>query len=67
MQHQADTKAARPSRRSRRTPEFIAAVRFHDGRRELFAVKNALDLADARALVLSELLDATAVVIAPRH
>lgn len=67
MQSQANTKAARPGRRSRPRPEFIAAVRFHDGRRELFAVKNADDIADARQMVLAELLDVTAVVVAPRH
>lgn len=69
MQSQANTKAARPNRRTRTRsrPEFIAAVRFLDGRRELFAVKNADDIADARQLVLAELLDVSAVVVAPRH
>lgn len=69
MQSQQSTKAARPSRRSRarQRPEFIAAVRFDDGRRELFAVKNADDIADARQMVLAELFGVTAVVVAPRH
>lgn len=56
-----------PVRRPQVKPEFIAAVRFHDGRRELFAVKNADDFADARCLVLSELPDAVSVVIANAH
>jgi len=65
---QSQTKIrVKPERRARPRPEFIAAVRYPDGRRELFAVKNALNVSDARELVLSELLDITAVVIAPRH
>lgn len=66
MQSHAKTRNNRPGPRSRHHPEFIAAVRFCDGRRELFAVRNACDLADARELVLCELPDAAAVVLAPR-
>lgn len=68
MQSQANTKkAARTDRRSRPRPEFIAAVRYHDGRRELFKVKDAIDVAEAREMVLAELIDVTAVVVSPRH
>ena len=48
-------------------PEFMAAVRFRNGRRELFRVRNADDLDDARAVVLAELDDVQAVVIAPHR
>ncbi|MBS1190882.1 MAG: hypothetical protein H6R10_2674 [Rhodocyclaceae bacterium] len=68
MQGQTNTKAkATPQRRSRRRPEFIAAVRYLDGRRELFRVKDAADVIEAREMVLAELLDVTAVVVSPRH
>lgn len=66
MQSQANTKA-RPERRSSRRPEYIAAVRYNDGRRELFKVKDAVDVAEARQMVLAELLDVSAVVVSPRH
>ena len=48
-------------------PEFMAAVRFRNGRKELFRVRNADDLDDARAVVLAELDDVQAVVIAPHR
>ncbi len=48
-------------------PEFIAAVRYLDGKRDIFHVRNADDLADARNLVISELGDIRSLVIAPRH
>lgn len=68
MQSQTNAKkAARPERRSRPRPEFIAAVRYLDGRRELFKVKDAADVAEAREMVLAELIDVTAVVVSPRH
>lgn len=68
MQSQTNTKkVARPDRRARPRPEFIAAVRYHDGRRELFKVKDAADVAEAREMVLAEVIDATAVVVCPRH
>lgn len=67
MHSQATTRKNRPSPRIRRSTEFIAAVRFCDGRRELFSVRNAFDLADARELVFCELPDAAAVVLAPRR
>ncbi len=48
-------------------PEYTAAVRYLDGRCEIFRVRNADDIADARDLVLSELGDVRSVVIALRH
>ncbi len=48
-------------------PEYTAAVRYLDGRRDIFHVRNADDLADARALVLSELGEVQSLMIALRH
>ena len=59
--------SSKPRRRRVQRPEFIAAVRYHDGRSELVRVRNADDIADARSLVLAELLDVSSVVIAHRH
>lgn len=67
MHQQTKSPAAASPRRRQRCQEFIAAVRYLNGRRELVAVKNVRDAADARELVLSELIDVTAVVVAPRH
>lgn len=64
---QQQRKATAPRRRSVPRPEYTAAVRYLDGRRELFRVRNADDMADARALVLSELGDVRSLVIALRH
>ncbi len=47
--------------------DYIAAVRYPDGRRDLFHILNANDLADARELVMLEIGDARCVLIAPRH
>ena len=44
-------------------PEYLAAIRYLDGSRDLFRVRNADDLADARALVLSELGDVRSLVL----
>lgn len=66
MQSQANVKA-RPDRRAKPRPEYIAAVRYLDGRRELFRVKDAVDVAEAREMVLAELIDVSAVVVSPRH
>jgi len=48
-------------------PEYVAAVRYPDGRRDLFHIRNAKDLADARELVISEVGDVQSVMIALRH
>jgi hypothetical protein len=47
--------------------EYIAAVRYPDGRRDIFHIRNADSLADARELVISEVGDVQAVMIAVRH
>ena len=47
--------------------EYIAAIRYPDGRRDLFHIRNADSLADARQLVISEVGDVQSVVIALRH
>jgi len=54
----------RPARPRR---EYVAAVRYPDGRRDLFHIRNADDLDDARQLVISEVGDVLSVVIAARH
>ncbi|MDZ4315069.1 MAG: hypothetical protein U0989_09925 [Azonexus sp.] len=66
---QIQRKAAKPQRPAVRLvrPEFTAAVRYIDGRRDIFRVVNADDMADARALVLSELGEVRSLVIALRH
>ena len=48
-------------------PEYMAAVRYADGSRDLFRVRNADDLDDARAMVLAEVEDIQTVVIALCH
>ena len=64
VQYRQTTKS-RPHRARR--PEYAAAVRYLDGRRDIFHVRNADDLDDARALVLSELGEVRSLVIALRH
>ena len=59
---QANALASRAPR-----PEYIAAVRYPDGRRDLFHIRNADDLAEARDLVISEVGDVQSVMIALRH
>ncbi|WP_374325345.1 hypothetical protein [Azonexus sp.] len=62
-------KQSRPRTRpvARKTVEYIAAVRYLDGRRELFYVRNADNLADARELVMLEVDDVSSLMIAERH
>lgn len=50
-----------------RRPDYIAAVRHLDGRRELFCIRNADSFDDARALVQSEVGDVRAIVVSLRH
>ncbi len=60
--------AAQPAARRRAPrPEYIAAVRYPDGRRDMFHIRNADSFADARELVISEVGDVQSVVIAVRH
>jgi monomeric isocitrate dehydrogenase len=48
-------------------PEFTAAVRYMDGSRDIFHVRNADNLADARSVVLAELDQVKSLLIAIRH
>jgi hypothetical protein len=61
---QATTRARRPVQSPR--PEYTAAVRYLDGRRDIFRVRYANDIADARAVVLAELGEVQSLVIALR-
>lgn len=62
-------RAASPKARVYRAPrpEYTAAVRYLDGSRDIFRVRNADDMDDARALVLSELGEVRSLIIALRH
>jgi len=51
----------------RRRIEYIASVRFGDGRCQLFSVSNADDSQQARQMVFDELQDVAAVVVAERR
>lgn len=53
-------------RAPRRRIEFIAAVRFKDGERQLFSVSNASDSQEARQMVLDEISNVASVVVALR-
>lgn len=48
-------------------PEFTAAIRYLDGSRDLFHIRNADDMDDARALVIAEVGEVRSLVIARRH
>jgi hypothetical protein len=65
QQKVAKQRNASPARAPR--PEYIAAVRYPDGRRDLFHIRNADNLADARDLVITEVGDVQSVMIALRH
>ncbi|WP_306603163.1 hypothetical protein [Azonexus sp.] len=47
--------------------EYTAAVRYRDGSSEIFRVKNADNLADARATVQAQLMNIHALLIARRR
>lgn len=61
----AKTRNPRTQRAPR--PEFTAAVRYLDGSRDIFHVRNADDMEDARALVIAELGQLQSLVIAQRR
>ncbi len=70
MHSQRKPAAPRKSRAAAVTlprPEYTAAVRFRDGSRDIFRIRNADDMADARAMVLAELVNVANVVIARRN
>lgn len=60
---QASQSESARRRSPKRSPEFIAAVRFKDGERQLFTVSNAQDSQEARQMVLDELKGVASVVI----
>ncbi|NJD26143.1 MAG: hypothetical protein FIB06_12130 [Betaproteobacteria bacterium] len=68
---QRQPRSGTPSRTAARhhvaRPEYTAAVRYLDGRSEIFHVRNANGLADAREVVLGELDDVFSILIARRH
>lgn len=72
-QHHGCNATQRKASRTRVQPvvqrrvEYIAAVRYLDGSRELFYVRNADNLADARELVMLEVGDVSSLMIAERH
>lgn len=43
--------------------DYSAAVRYKDGRSEMFCVRQADSLADARAMVLAELIDVKTIML----
>lgn len=47
--------------------DYTAAVRYFNGRSELFHIRNADSFADARMMVENELTDARSIVIALRN
>lgn len=69
MQRQPRSGAPRRNvaRQREARPEYTAAVRYLDGRSEIFHVRNADGLADAREVVLGELEDVFSILIARRH
>lgn len=68
MQSQRKPAASRKARRPQPVAraEYIAAVRFKDGSREIFRILNADDMDDARAMVVAELDNIASLVIARR-
>jgi hypothetical protein len=47
--------------------DYTAAVRYHDGHSDLFHIKNASDMVDARTMVMAQLLGVQTVMIALRR
>lgn len=58
--------AQRTHRKPAQRPEYIAAIRYLDGSRDIFHVRNADDMDDARALVIAEVGKVQSLVIALR-
>ena len=66
MQQRKQGALRRPPPSVATRPEFTAAVRYRSGRQELFRVRNADNMQDARAVVLDELDNVQSVMIALR-
>lgn len=60
-------KARSPRRHPALRPEFTAAVRFLDGSQDIFHVRFADDIDDARQVVLSQLGEVRSLVISQRQ
>jgi hypothetical protein len=50
-----------------RPQEFTAAVRFLDGRHEIYHIRRANDADDARQIVLDQLWDVANILVSPRR
>jgi gamma-glutamyl phosphate reductase len=66
QQKKGTARAARVSEKARRK-NYLAAVRYLDGRREIIEVRNADDLADARLMVLEELGPVRCLLLSERR
>lgn len=64
---QAARKLRPESQPVKQAGNFIAAVRYPDGSRDLFHVLKARDLEDAREMVLFEVGDVRSLLITPMH
>ena len=71
MQAQRKPAKARSTRQPRINraprPEYIAAVRYPEGHSEIFHIRNADNLEDARGMVISEVGKVRSIMIALRH
>ncbi len=47
-------------------PEYIAAIRYKDGSKDLYYVRNANDLEDARDVVLNDQMNTRIILLALR-
>lgn len=63
----AQRKPATADRQRQQAGDFIAAVRYLDGRRDLFHVLQAKDIDDAREMVLLEVGDVRSLLITRKH
>ena len=66
MQQRKRSDSSHPASARTSRPEFTAAVRYRNGGRELFRIRNAVDMKDARAVVLAELDNVQSIMIALR-
>jgi hypothetical protein len=60
-------KASTTHTRSARKVEYVAAIRYPDGTRDLFHIRNADSIDEARQLVVSEVGEVLVVMVAARH
>jgi len=60
-------KASATRAHSARKVEYVAAIRYPDGTRDLFHIRNADSIDEARQLVVSEVGEVLVVMVAARH